>query len=891
MKLSNPTLKSAYVPSILILPVPFLMFYWMLPFISDWTLGNDYPCYSIQEQMELMFSLKTGAFPLYAPGYVGGQSASALTLGQIFHPISHFTALLPGYWKGKALELNTLFRLITLAAAHLSLFAFLIKLRFSGLMAFILSFVTVYNLRMMDLFRYGASIESWTGHIFLCSAIGCYYLKPTNLTKPLLIIGATYWLVCSGHPQMMYYGLLGAGLFAIVLPYFIAVVLADSHLDIRNIISFWLRVGLCCGIGILLSSAYILPFYFDFITANAERVHQSYVWAGKDIDSFIGTLNNFFQPLLSDVSGVFGGSSLFLAAALLPALKLFKIKIPGVIWAVWGLILLAFLYIQGPRTLIHYIAWKYLPFASSFRIPGRISLIIPILFMLLLAWITRIQAVHLKFFRTEHVTSPQTIIALTSIILYGIYAVIPDSITSNSTSCCATAIRQIPPWVMSAIPALGIISLTALAAHGISRIKFTVELFLCVTICLHMMLMLRYGTWIEHKKDTPAFDRMLAEKHAKLDYCPLPGIGMSSAIVIHHIKKAPLEPFLGKVYRKYRIAKSNDNAYSLMKQNHMPDQLIIEGFIPEPKALRKNQEHENTTDRVKLTFSSFNRLVFDVWASGSGFFGMAYPYSGHWQAWVTGKKTSVYRANGAAHAIRIPSGHSTVEFRYWSDSAFLGMIISCSTLTLIGLFVCFYILKKPVNILTTVAVIVLGTGLFTIWHQSLFNGKNLSMAYSWTSSPPVSIINLAYGKPTHIKSIVHNISSGILYWTNFNNRSNSGRAVDGNRSPGSGFITNLQLNPWWIVDLHQTELIGSIEVYPGVPGPKQNTKPVTVKISAHGKVWHDVGIINLAQHTPPVRMTIKKPVQTRYVLLKAIGPCRLAIDEVEIYPPAGNNIP
>jgi len=857
----------------------------MLPFISDWTLGNDYPCYSIQEQMELMFSLKTGAFPLYAPGYVGGQSASALTLGQIFHPISHFTALLPVYWKGKALELNTLFRLITLAAAHLSLFAFLIKLRFSGLMAFILSFVTVYNLRMMDLFRYGASLESWTGHIFLCSAIGCYYLKPTNWMKPLLIIGATYWLVCSGHPQMMYYGLLGAGLFTIVLPYFIVVVLPDSHVDVRNIISFWLRVGFCCGIGILLSSAYILPFYFDFITANAERVHQSYVWAGKDIDSFIGTLNNFFHPLRSDVSGVFGGSSLFLAAALLPALKLFKIKIPGVIWAVWGLILLAFLYIQGPRTLIHYIAWKTLPFASSFRIPGRISLIIPILFMLLLAWITRAEAIHLNFFRPRHLTSPRNIIALTSIFLYGVYALIPDSITSNSTACCATAIRQIPPWVMSAIPALGIISLTALSAHGISRMKFSAELLLCVTICLHMMLMLQYGTWIEHKKDTPDFDRMLAEKQAKLDYRPLPGIGMSSTIVIHHIKKAPLEPFLGKVYRKYRIAKNNDNAYLLMKQNHMPDQLIIEGFIPEPKPLRKNQEHENMTDRVKLTFSSFNRLVFDVWASGSGFFGMAYPYSGHWQAWVTGKKTRVYRANGAAHAIRIPSGHSIVEFRYWSDSALLGMIISCATLTLIGLFVCFHTHKKSAKVLATLAAIVLGIGLFTIWHQSLFKGKNIGTTYSWTSSPPASIINLAYGKPTHMKPIVHNISPDILYCTDFNNRANSGRAVDGDRSPGSGFITNLQVNPWWIVELYQTEPIGSIAVYPGVPGPERNTKPMAVTISNDGKIWQNVGIINLTEVSSPVLITIKNPVKSRYVLLKAMGPCRLAIDEVEIYPP------
>lgn len=866
--------------------LPFLMFHWMLPFISDWTLGNDYQYYSIQEQMELMFSLKTGSFPLYVPGYLGGQSASALTLGQIYHPISHLATLLPGYWNGKALELNTLLRLITLAVAHLSLFAFLKRLRLSGLMAFILSFVTVYNLRMMDLFRYGASLESWTGHIFLCSAIGCYYLKPTKWMKPLLIIGATYWLICSGHPQMMYYGLLGAGLFTIVLPYFIAVMLPDIHVDLRNEIPFLLRVGFCCGIGILLSSAYVLPFYFDFITTNAERVNQGFVWSGKYIDSFAGTLNNFFQPLLSDVSGAFGGSSLFLAAALVPALRLLKIKIPRVIWAIWGLVLLAFLHMQGPRTLIHYIAWKYLPFASSFRFPGRISLIIPILFMLLLAWMTQAEAFHLKLFRQRYLTSPPTIIALAAIFLYGVYALIPVLITSNSTSSCAAAIRQIPQWMMFIIPALGIISLAALAAHGISRIQFSAELLLCITICLQIMLMLKYGTWIEYKKDTPDFAQMLAEKQAKLDYRPLPGFGMSSTVVMNHVKQAPLEPFLGKVYRKYRVAQSNDNAYSLMKQNHMPDQLIVEGYIPGPNHSRKKQAHENSTDRVKLAFSSFNRLVFDVWASGPGFFGMAYPYSGHWEAFESGKKTGVYRANGAAHAIKIPTGHSTVEFRYWSDTAFLGMIISCTTLTLICMFVCFNFLKKPVNILALVAVIVLGTGLFTIWHQSLFNGNNLSTLYSWTSNPPTPIINLAYGKRTNIKSIVYNISSDILYWNDYNNRSNSGRAVDGNRSPGSGFITNLQLNPWWIVELHKTELIGSIVVYKGVPGPKRNTRPVAVKISNDGKFWQDIGIINLAQLNSPVRMAIKKPVKSRYVLLKALGPCSLAIDEVEIYPPA-----
>ncbi|RLC13085.1 MAG: hypothetical protein DRI57_16900, partial [Deltaproteobacteria bacterium] len=135
--------------------LPFLMFLWMIPFISDGTLGNDYPRFSIDHQIELMFSLKTGSFPLYVPGFAGGQTASALTLGQIYHPISHIAALMPGYWNGKALEWNTLLRLLSLACAHLTLFIFLRKLRLGSLMAFVLTTVTVYNLRMLDLFRYG----------------------------------------------------------------------------------------------------------------------------------------------------------------------------------------------------------------------------------------------------------------------------------------------------------------------------------------------------------------------------------------------------------------------------------------------------------------------------------------------------------------------------------------------------------------------------------------------------------------------------------------------------------------------------------------------------------------------------------------------------------------
>ena len=142
-----------YTTVAVICSIPFLMFHWMLPFVSELTLGNDYVLFPIDQQLELLFSLKTGSFPLYVPGFAGGQTASALTLGQLFHPISHFSSLLPGYWGGKALEWNTLFRLLSLGLAHLMLFHLLKKFKINFIWAFVFSFITVYNLKMLDLFR------------------------------------------------------------------------------------------------------------------------------------------------------------------------------------------------------------------------------------------------------------------------------------------------------------------------------------------------------------------------------------------------------------------------------------------------------------------------------------------------------------------------------------------------------------------------------------------------------------------------------------------------------------------------------------------------------------------------------------------------------------------
>ena len=153
-----------------IMLLPFFVFHWQSPFLGNQSIGNDYPVFN-RYQMELQYCLQHGSFPLYVPGFAGGQTSAALTMGQVYHPISHLASFLPGYWQGKSLECNTFLRLLSLGLVHLGLFILLGRLRLNPILSFIISFITVYNLRMLDLFRYYASLENYTGYLFLCMAM------------------------------------------------------------------------------------------------------------------------------------------------------------------------------------------------------------------------------------------------------------------------------------------------------------------------------------------------------------------------------------------------------------------------------------------------------------------------------------------------------------------------------------------------------------------------------------------------------------------------------------------------------------------------------------------------------------------------------------------------
>jgi hypothetical protein len=330
-----------------------------------------------------------------------------------------------------------------------------------------------------------------------------------------------------------------------------------------------------------------------------------------------------------------------------------------------------------------------------------------------------------------------------------------------------------------------------------------VGIVLCAVTIVQIGALLRYGTFIVPVKEWPTFEQMKAEKKEKLDYRYHDLPGMQTSAVIEQVNNSFFEPFLGKIFTMIIPVDDEDDAYRKMQHKRLPQQLFIEGFDPEKARILSEKAIDMKEGAVHLKYSSFNRMQFTVNSQTPALFGFSYPYTGQWNAWLNGEQVTVYRANGAAHAVEIPAGESLIEIRYWSNAFFWGMLISVTVFSVIGLFASFYRLAGLPRMIVACLILIMGIGGFVLWYHSLYTGDNLETEYSWTYIPPQERPNLAYGKKT---------SGFDLPSTSFLQYHRS-RAVDGDTSLDSGFTFKPYDKISLIVDLGQSEEIAIIRLY------------------------------------------------------------------------------
>lgn len=874
--------------SALLLVLPFLFLSWLMPFRSDWTLGQDYPRFATPQQQELLFSLETGSFPLYVPGFCGGRTASALTLGQIYHPLAHLAGAAPGYWDGQALEWNTFFRLLSLGVAHLLLFRLLLRLRLGPLLALGLSTVTVYNLRMLNSFHIGAALECYTGFLIASVSVLWCGLEPRRWLPRVGVIAATYLVLAGGHPQFAYYGLLGVVVVTLVAPAFLRSVAGEGEAP-RSAPHFVARIAVLGALGVCLAAAYWLPFWREFLTDNVDRVDQDYEWALTYGDTFAGTLASFFQPLFGATSTAFGGTSLWLVAALVPLLVLFRVRVPGFAWALWGVALLVFLHAQGDRTPVHRLLWEHLPMAGSVRGPGRMTFVMPVVLLLVLVWLARAAPVPLRglpFGRAGRCwVAPLSLASLAA--LAATLAVVFLSGDVEPVKNAPASFNEIGQPTHALVLAAGLVTLVALFLLGESRVgegsdagarararlRLAAGVVLVVAVSVQAFTCLRFGTWVTRKPRTPTLAEMRADKRERLDFRPHPGRGLGSAVVMHQLERSCLEPRLGRLYRDHVVAADLAEAEAILDRGRDPDVVVVVGEPPAVPAARATDSGEAASDDgVELVYSSFNQLEFEVRASRPGFFGFGQPYSPAWRATVNGESARVYRANVAAHAVLVPAGASRVRFRYWSEASFWGMLLSCATLAAVGAWISWRALSaapRPARFAAVAALLLAAGGTFVAWRRSLYAGDDLETAYAWTPGPPPPRRNLAYGRPTQMPPAPIGVR--------FEERYGAPRAVDGVRDPGTGFDRAGMERRTWSVDLGEARPLAEVVLYGGEHAGEQ----IAVEVSMTGASWRQVALKTLRGRVS--RLKLEGEPEASHVRLLLGGPGRFALDEVEVY--------
>lgn len=735
------------------LALPFAVLFWTAPFLGRTSIGNDYFIFAVPQQLEFMYALRHGVYPLYLPGFSGGTSSAVATMGQLHHPISYLCSIMPGYWDGYAFEWNTLFRFCSLGFVHWALFRTLRMLDVRAVYAFVLSFVTVYNFRMIDLFRYGASLETYVGFLLFVSAMLWRCARPGGRFQWLAIVGAAYYMIASGHPQMAYFGMLGAAVVALAAPYFVRALKQDRSDRTDRGLRFYGEVLAATALAVLLYSIQLLPFYFDFLVDNAYRARASYDFATQYEDTAFGVLNALFDPFNSDIHGSFAGAALILLALLLPTLRLFKIRIPIVIFVLWTVWFLVLVVMMGSDTPLHYFFWRFMPLMTASRIPGRIAFVLPAIGLLLLTWLVVQKPIALRNGRRP--ISPVALLAGVALPVALLYHVLPwpaigvDGWRGETGYYTPARMNGFPSFFAAASIVSTIIVLAAVVVYGTqSRPRPLWGFVLIAVVVAQTAMFLKYATWVEEKRPSWTLAHLDYYKSMTpyvefIDY-----EGMMSADVERHVRHMVPEDYTDRqlddvvdrgfpdeifawITDDVEAVSSRDAVYERFPGGTPRFRALVEA-PPDAVQFPRAQETGEWATRVELDSNTHNRFTFSA-PRGSGLFVFAFPYHQNWRATVNGDPAPVYRANGVEMAVVLPDGraNSIVEFRYVSTAAMIGM-----ALTLLGVAIALVVAAAgiPMPVLRTAAVtlaVALPLAAYFPWTQSLYSGRDFGTDYLW----------------------------------------------------------------------------------------------------------------------------------------------------------------
>ncbi|HSW47135.1 MAG TPA: hypothetical protein VLM89_16345 [Phycisphaerae bacterium] len=367
------------VVALLLILLPFIVYTPLWSPADRITLGMDYPDFQPGQQLLFLQSLRDGLFPLWAPGDAGGVPFAVYFIAQQYSPVTWVLGALDATYDGLLLDLLTFWRLGLLGMSAFFCYLVARRLGCSTLPGIAAGFIYVFNLRMLDCFRYGSGLDAAVWLPVLVWLVDLIVERP-RLRWLVLYALAQHMLVVSGHFQNAFYVMSFVAAWLLVRLW-----LNRSTATAGRRFRWWAsRLGCMAGgvmLGLTLSAALLIPVVAQMMPLWTKRTLGGAAYYYEVHMTWRDLLCNIFFPWLADIHSAFHWSQAgwLLLAVSAVLLLVHRRRWPRQHLAVAVFLLIVFtlcmLYSLGPLTPVGPIFNAIVPGLTTFRAPGRIMII------------------------------------------------------------------------------------------------------------------------------------------------------------------------------------------------------------------------------------------------------------------------------------------------------------------------------------------------------------------------------------------------------------------------------------------------------------------------------------------------------------------------------------
>lgn len=132
---------------------------------------------------------------------------------------------------------------------------------------------------------------------------------------------------------------------------------------------------------------------------------------------------------------------------------------------------------------------------------------------------------------------------------------------------------------------------------------------------------------------------------------------------------------------KYQLADSFQRAQEMIKDPDfdLRNEIVIEDTLYDDQNNQLQSSTISSDSMTNIVSYEPNKVVINTYNDDASLLVLTDTYYPGWKAYVDGKQTEIYRADGLVRAVFVPQGNHEVKFSYMPESFLLGVIVSIIT--------------------------------------------------------------------------------------------------------------------------------------------------------------------------------------------------------------------